>query len=53
MLVALNDVNHNEVLQLFKVFTQRTHGEGVANWLSIDWKYVEPYHFDLIKHLKS
>jgi hypothetical protein len=53
MLAALEDVAQNEVLQMFKVFIQRTHGGEVADWFFVHWKHVESHHFELIKHLKS
>jgi len=53
MLEAVNNAAQVEVLGLFKAFVQRTHGKDIAQWLSENWKYAEPYHFKLFDHLRS
>ena len=52
---ALNGISQNEredSLGLLKSFVTRLHGKDVAQWLIYNWNHLEPWHFNLIEHLK-
>jgi len=55
-ITALNGMGkseRDEALDLFKLFASKMYGKDIALWLINNWKYVEPWHFKLIEHLRG
>jgi hypothetical protein len=49
----MNCLERGNSLELFKFFAAKVYGKATASWLFNNWKYVEPWHFKLIEHLKK